>query len=983
MTEVTIWPSVVVVGGDARVNMMPGTTGTIPPEMLPDIAIPKVHKVADATARTALLASGSIDGGEWVLQLDDSSWWLFDGELLQQAPVITPGVYALVDHTHDIDDVTGLSAALSGKSDTSHSHTGVYAAASHSHSQSDVTGLASALSGKADLSHGHSASDIAAVGAAEGDVLTVESGIGVWKAPAGGGSALAVYAHEADLPAIGASDVGKLAILTYTGRLMRAAEMSPGVYAWLEINRFQPGGPVSTTASPLAPALDVSSGEWIYLIVLDDVTTAYSVGAPSATLGAGGAEVIFAVINLGSSQGVVGFDASSFWQFWDGSACYTYPAEPGTVTQIRFRLVGETGTGGCSHAICVEPEKWIRESTTPPSSGGGGIQTAEYLADLPEASEEGAIALIPTSGLICKSALNGEMMMTWNVIGLFEPSTLTVDEGAVTDPEFVPNFAIDEAGPDSGRLYYMIDPATMGNATVTVRPPVEISDLADNKVAVFLINNLAGSVDTAVSFVDCTDPMEGTLFRWQDPDGQMYGVNPTVAAGYSLLVKFRLSKSAEGGWTARQIEPSYILASGGGGGGGGVILGFIFAYASDSPPFAEVIPSSGVPFYMPANYANTVADSGGASDANNGLLTQTFASPVITLMSVGIWEPTDIDFSGLSEIVHSFSMLQGGTASLLHSQQDAAWRFRDNSGSPMARSGWRGTHLAISPPSENYACRATGVNPMPTITPISGWVPVLVSAGKAVFHSISSGAASAGETQIAFIGGADRTLLVGWSAVVNGRDFNYAYWIGVGEGMPTAAMATVKLGLGSQQLFGAVGLLKLGPAADPNVGVYAMGVDSQNVEFASVSQWAVDVTDQGAVKHCRTDYAGFPITAHDYATDVLFDNSEYAGSAFNDVGAPATDISVVADGKYLVGYSFAFGATGFPDEYTFALYKSGDLVAGSERAAYNDGASRSSVSGTIILDLLADESVTVRIRCSGSTGYITATAAEFFAVKIG
>lgn len=52
-------------------------------------------------------------------------------------------------HTHEISDITGLSTALSGKSDVGHGH-----------AISDVTGLSTSLAGKADVAHSHAISDI-------------------------------------------------------------------------------------------------------------------------------------------------------------------------------------------------------------------------------------------------------------------------------------------------------------------------------------------------------------------------------------------------------------------------------------------------------------------------------------------------------------------------------------------------------------------------------------------------------------------------------------------------------------------------------------------------------------------------------------------------------------------------------------------------------------------------------------------------------
>ena len=74
-------------------------------------------------------------------------------------------------HSHAVTDVTGLESALSSKAAASHTHaqsdvTGLEsalsgkAAASHTHVQSDVTGLETALSGKANASHTHTKSQI-------------------------------------------------------------------------------------------------------------------------------------------------------------------------------------------------------------------------------------------------------------------------------------------------------------------------------------------------------------------------------------------------------------------------------------------------------------------------------------------------------------------------------------------------------------------------------------------------------------------------------------------------------------------------------------------------------------------------------------------------------------------------------------------------------------------------------------------------------
>ena len=78
-------------------------------------------------------------------------------------------------HSHAMSDVTGLSSALAGKAEADHTHTGYaasnhthdgyatadhthsgYAASSHNHSMSDITGLSNALAGKSDTDHTHS-----------------------------------------------------------------------------------------------------------------------------------------------------------------------------------------------------------------------------------------------------------------------------------------------------------------------------------------------------------------------------------------------------------------------------------------------------------------------------------------------------------------------------------------------------------------------------------------------------------------------------------------------------------------------------------------------------------------------------------------------------------------------------------------------------------------------------------------------------------
>jgi len=85
--------------------------------------------------------------------------------------------YAPIEHEHDIEDVTGLDTALSGKADVEHNHDevyspvehnhdGTYAPANHNHNDvyapiehdhaiSDVDGLQTALNGKSNTNHTH------------------------------------------------------------------------------------------------------------------------------------------------------------------------------------------------------------------------------------------------------------------------------------------------------------------------------------------------------------------------------------------------------------------------------------------------------------------------------------------------------------------------------------------------------------------------------------------------------------------------------------------------------------------------------------------------------------------------------------------------------------------------------------------------------------------------------------------------------------
>lgn len=89
--------------------------------------------IADVTGLTSALA-GKSDTGH------THAW----ADITSKPSTFTPST-----HTHAQADITGLVSDLAGK-----------AASTHTHAQSDVTGLVSALAGKASTTHTHAASDI-------------------------------------------------------------------------------------------------------------------------------------------------------------------------------------------------------------------------------------------------------------------------------------------------------------------------------------------------------------------------------------------------------------------------------------------------------------------------------------------------------------------------------------------------------------------------------------------------------------------------------------------------------------------------------------------------------------------------------------------------------------------------------------------------------------------------------------------------------
>jgi hypothetical protein len=78
--------------------------------------------------------------------------------------------YSVIGHTHVISDVSGLQAALNGKSDVGHTHDdryytetesdAKYSVIGHTHFVASITGLQTALDGKSNVGHTHAISEV-------------------------------------------------------------------------------------------------------------------------------------------------------------------------------------------------------------------------------------------------------------------------------------------------------------------------------------------------------------------------------------------------------------------------------------------------------------------------------------------------------------------------------------------------------------------------------------------------------------------------------------------------------------------------------------------------------------------------------------------------------------------------------------------------------------------------------------------------------
>lgn len=140
--------------------------------------------------------------------------------------VVTLGdIYAALIHIHSMNDVTGLTSALSGKAATVHVHAETdvtnlvtdlagKAPTSHAHAESDVTGLTADLAGKAATVHTHTESDVTGLTSdlagkaatvhthAESDITGLTSDLA--------GKAATVHTHAASDVTSGTFDIARI-----------------------------------------------------------------------------------------------------------------------------------------------------------------------------------------------------------------------------------------------------------------------------------------------------------------------------------------------------------------------------------------------------------------------------------------------------------------------------------------------------------------------------------------------------------------------------------------------------------------------------------------------------------------------------------------------------------------------------------------------------------------------------------------------------
>lgn len=222
-----------------------------------------VATVADlpATSTTGHVYHVDADGGEYAWDGDE---WVELGsvvELTWDGITGKPTAFSPSAHTHAQSDVTGLDAALAGKSDTGHVH-GI----------AGVTGLQSALDGKSDTGHGHAIADTSGLQAAldakaaAGHTHTQAQVEGLADALAG--KAASSHSHsQADVTGLVDALAGKAA----AGHKHSAADVTSGT---LPIAR---GGTGATTAAGALAALGAASAGHSHAVASADAAGFMSV----------------------------------------------------------------------------------------------------------------------------------------------------------------------------------------------------------------------------------------------------------------------------------------------------------------------------------------------------------------------------------------------------------------------------------------------------------------------------------------------------------------------------------------------------------------------------------------------------------------------------------------------------------------------------------------------------------------------------------